>query len=147
MASRKKNDRPPHQKSRILNASKGDLSLDIWTSKKALEHFLWNIYLMLDFLYHKRNLLFTTVVHRGVFFKYKTSIWGENVLRKYYFSSVIIMIKWKHICIRRNSFGSKMILLNISIIHGKSNFLRLHNFTKCFSDSRVNQIVNKCLNG
>ena len=29
---------------------------------------------------------------------------------------------------------------------GKSNFIVLHDFMKCFSDTRVNQIVNKCFN-
>ena len=34
----------------------------------------------------------------------------------------------------------------ISVLQDESNFLVLHDFTKCFSDNRVNQIVNKCLN-
>ena len=60
-----------------------------------------------------------------------------------------------------NYFASKMILLNVLQNLGiylfcfahygnsseKSNFLVLHNFTKCFSGTQVNQIVNKCLNG
>ena len=33
----------------------------------------------------------------------------------------------------------------ISILHDKSNFLMLHDFMKKVSDTRENQIVNKCL--
>ena len=33
------------------------------------------------------------------------------------------------------------------LISIKSNFLVLHDFTKCFSGIRANQIVNECLNG
>ena len=46
----KKDDRLPHQKSRFSITSKG---LEAKTSKGSLQ----NIYMMLDFLYHKRNLL------------------------------------------------------------------------------------------
>ena len=59
-----------------------------------------------------------------------------------------------HFHMEENFLNSKMILLNIlqnfaiiSILHEKSDFLRLHNFTKCFSGTIVNQVVHKCLNG
>ena len=35
----------------------------------------------------------------------------------------------------------------ISILQEKSNILELHNFTKCFSGTRVNQILDKYFNG
>ena len=38
------------------------MTLDICPSRKALRGLLKNTYLMLDLLYHKRNLLITTVV-------------------------------------------------------------------------------------
>ena len=42
-----------------------------------------------------------------------------------------------------------MISWNDTFLYYKTklNFLVLNNFTKCFSGTRVNQIVNKCLNG
>ena len=33
------------------------------------------------------------------------------------------------------------------MLQDKSNFLVLHNFKKCFSDTGVNQIVDKCFGG
>ena len=120
--------------------------------KKALKRILQNIYLTLDFLYHNRNLLFTTVVDGSIFLIMQgCNLREKNASRKYYFYLFITTMKLNHIYIRRKSFLNyfepKMILLNISILQDKSNFLRLHSFTKCFSGSRVNQIVNKCLNG
>ena len=35
----------------------------------------------------------------------------------------------------------------LSILQDKSNFLALHNFTRGFSGTTINQIVNKCWNG
>ena len=32
-------------------------------------------------------------------------------------------------------------------LQARSNFLVLYNFTKCFSGTKVDQVVNKCLNG
>ena len=34
----------------------------------------------------------------------------------------------------------------ISILQGKSSFLVLNDFTKYFSETRINEILNKCLN-
>ena len=41
-----------------------------------------------------------------------------------------------------------IILRNDTFLYSRINqiSLCLHNFTKCFSGTRVNQIVNKCLN-
>ena len=33
------------------------------------------------------------------------------------------------------------------MLQEKSNFLVVQNFSKCFSGTRLNQAVNKCLNG
>ena len=47
-------------------------------------------------------------------------------------------------------FVSHIIIISgngISILQDKSNFLLLLKFTKCFFDTRVNQIVNKCFTG
>ena len=38
----------------------------------------------------------------------------------------------------------KFLKSYISILRDKSSSLVSHDFTKCFSDTRVNQIVNKC---
>ena len=62
----KKDDR----QNRFFIASKGaGLSSDIWTSRKALKGYLQNIYLILDLLYLKDNLLTTTVVDDNIFKK------------------------------------------------------------------------------
>ena len=66
----KKFDRLPHQKSRFFITNKGvGLSLDIWSSRKALNCLLQNIYLMLDLLYYKCNPLVTTAVDGSIFKK------------------------------------------------------------------------------
>ena len=59
-----------HQKSRLFIASKRvGLSLDIWCSRKALKGLLQNIYLRLELLHHKHNLLIATVVDDSIFQK------------------------------------------------------------------------------
>ena len=66
----KKDDRAPHHKSRSFIESQGvGLSLDTCLSRKALKRVLQNIYLALDLLYNKHNLLFTIVVDGSIFKK------------------------------------------------------------------------------
>ena len=66
----KYDDRAPHHKSRSFIASQGvGLSLDTCLSRKALKRVLQNIYLALDLLYNKHNLLFTIVVAGSIFKK------------------------------------------------------------------------------
>ena len=43
------------------------MTLDIWPSRKYLKCLLQNTYLKLDLLYHKCNLLITTVVDGSIF--------------------------------------------------------------------------------
>ena len=68
MTMYKRDDRPPHQKSRFFIASKEVALLDIWLSRKAIKGLLQNIYLMLD-LYHKRNPFIITVADDSIFSK------------------------------------------------------------------------------
>ena len=64
----KKGERPSHQKSSFFIAGKGvHLSLKIRLSRKSLKGLLQNTYLMLDLVYHKRNLIITTVVDGRIF--------------------------------------------------------------------------------
>ena len=65
----------------------------------------------------------------------------ENDLAKYFEQCCTLFIEIFYFA-HYNNF----LKLYISILQGKSDFRLLYNFTKCFSGTRVNQIVNICLN-
>ena len=60
----KNDDRPPDHKSRFFIASKG---VSLSAPRKTLKRLLQNIFLMLNLLYHKHNLIIMTVVDVSIF--------------------------------------------------------------------------------
>ena len=63
---------------------------------------------------------------------------------------MILLNNLQNVAIYLIFFVSHTIIISgndVSILQDKSNFLLLLNFTKCFFDTRVNQIVNKCFSG
>ena len=142
---RKKDDRPLHQKSWFLIASKVVvLPLVIWLSSKALKCLLDYIYLMLYILYHKCKPLIMTAADDSIFLFsqkiFKTITWKKNI-RRYFFPGITMMklqitlkdiYGWKDFLIILHRKWFCKIFYKIPVPIYLFKYFVLHNFGKLF---------------
>ena len=78
-----------------------------------------------------------------IIFNTKTYFYTDQKFMNYFASTMIWLKIFQNVAIYLFKYFVSYIMTYISILQDKSKFVLLHNFVKYFSDTRLNQIVNK----
>ena len=132
-----KDDRLLHQERFLIGSKRVSLSLYILASRKAFtccKMFITQYIPIVRFIISKHNTLLTT------------SIWIKS-FSNYFAPKMIRLNILQNVVIYLLKYFVLDIITYTSTQQDKSKFLLFHNFKKFFSGTRLNETVNKCLNG
>ena len=144
----------------------GFIFIHFFTLKESCKMFIAEYIPAVRFIISENNSLITTTVEGSIFEKiFKTITWEKNIGKYIYPTSKVtksnltlkrfcagekllklyctknVLVKYFEKCCNLFKYFVSHIVIYIAILRDKSKFFVLHNFRKCFSGTRVNQIV------